>query len=379
MLKFLSIYLDEFQFSNYYIIYNLVLYFSTLLFSVQGNAFIRFYHIKKDEVESFFGMFNSLIIIIISSLIFLSLIIKGKNLIYILSLIYIVAYGFFINEINVLRIKLQFKKLLILHLLQFIISISLLLFFRNKLNLNLILGIIIFSFLFSFILSSYKRFDKNFSKISLDIFRKNMDLFKYAIPIALIALFNFMLSSLDQYFLKYFGFQNELASYIANYNIAEKSVVIVLSIITLVFVPKIYKKYNNLELDTFKDVFKIVKIFSFISITIIIFLFFFSEYLTIIITSSIYVDFSWIIPLVGIAGLFLGINSLLSEILTVSKKTYLILIAFTISLIINVLINFFFIENYGIYAAIFSSIFSYIFLTFITCILIRREYIKLIK
>tara|TARA_B100000945_G_C20254814_1_gene536277 strand:+ start:162 stop:734 length:573 start_codon:yes stop_codon:yes gene_type:complete len=183
-----------------------------------------------------------------------------------------------------------------------------------------------------------------------------------------------MISSFDQYLLKYFGYNDDLAAYIANYNIAEKSIVTLLSIITLVFVPKVFRKYKNLEKETFKDVFNIVFVFIFLSTIILFLLYFYHEIFTIILTNKIYVYLSWIIPYIGFAGIFLGINSLFSEILTVSKKTYKILISYTIGVFINIVLNIIFIDKYGIISALFSSIISYIAMTIVTLYFVYKEY-----
>ena len=378
ILKFLSIYLNQNDFSNYFIIFNLVLYFSTIFFSIQGSSILRFYYIYKIDIIKLYGMLNTFSIIILFFLglilIFLNIFDLDKILLFIL---FTLSYGFYMNQINLFRIKQLFNRVLIISLSQLIIAITLLLIFKNNLNLNIVLFSISISFLISFILSSYKNYSIIFHKISLKFLKKYNDVFNYSIPIGLIALFNFMLSSLDQYFLKLYGHNDSLSAYIANYNIAEKSIIVFLSIITLVYVPKIFKKYDNLNLETFKDVFNTVFVFTLISLVILIILFYNKELLTILFTSKLYIDYSWVIPLIGIAGVFFGINSLISEILTVRKKTYLLLISYFFGIFINTILNFIFIEKYGVVAAVSSSIISYISLTLITLLFIRREYIQL--
>ncbi len=376
LLKILSSFMNEFDFSNYFISYNFVLYFSTLFFTLQGSAVLRFYHILgENNINKFYGILNtisviSLAFLFINSIIFTTLKIDFLIIIFFL----IIFYSLFMNEINFLRIKHLFDKVLQLIFIQFFSSITLLLIFRNDLNLKVSLLIISFSFFISFIFIRYNTISSIFNKVSFNYLSKHFQIFKYSFPILLIALFNFMISSFDQYLLKYFGYNDDLAAYIANYNIAEKSIVTLLSIITLVFVPKVFRKYKNLEKETFKDVFNIVFVFIFLSTIILFVLFFYHEIFTIILTNKIYVYLSWIIPYIGFAGIFLGINSLFSEILTVSKKTYKILISYTIGVFINIVLNIIFIDKYGIISALFSSIISYIAMTIVTLYFVYKEY-----
>jgi len=376
LLKILSSFMNEFDFSNYFISYNFVLYFSTLFFTLQGSAVLRFYHILgENNINKFYGILNtisviSLAFLFINSIIFTTLKIDFLIIIFFL----IIFYSLFMNEINFLRIKHLFDKVLQLIFIQSFSSITLLLIFRNDLNLKVSLLIISFSFFISFIFIRYNTISSIFNKVSFNYLSKHFQIFKYSFPILLIALFNFMISSFDQYLLKYFGYNDDLAAYIANYNIAEKSIVTLLSIISLVFVPKVFRKYKNLEKETFKDVFNIVFVFIFLSTIILFLLFFYHEIFTIILTNKIYVYLSWIIPYIGFAGIFLGINSLFSEILTVSKKTYKILISYTIGVFINIVLNIIFIDKYGIISALFSSIISYIAMTIVTLYFVYKEY-----
>ena len=376
LLKILSSFMNEFDFSNYFISYNFVLYFSTLFFTLQGSAVLRFYHILgENNINKFYGILNTISVISLAFLFINSIIFTTLKIDFLIIFFFlIIFYSLFMNEINFLRIKHLFDKVLQLIFIQSFSSITLLLIFRNDLNLKVSLLIISFSFFISFIFIRYNTISSIFNKVSFNYLSKHFQIFKYSFPILLIALFNFMISSFDQYLLKYFGYNDDLAAYIANYNIAEKSIVTLLSIISLVFVPKVFRKYKNLEKETFKDVFNIVFVFIFLSTIILFLLFFYHEIFTIILTNKIYVYLSWIIPYIGFAGIFLGINSLFSEILTVSKKTYKILISYTIGVFINIVLNIIFIDKYGIISALFSSIISYIAMTIVTLYFVYKEY-----
>ena len=106
--------MNEFDFSNYFISYNFVLYFSTLFFTLQGSAVLRFYHILgENNINKFYGILNtisviSLAFLFINSIIFTTLKIDFLIIIFFL----IIFYSLFMNEINFLRIKHLFDKVL---------------------------------------------------------------------------------------------------------------------------------------------------------------------------------------------------------------------------------------------------------------------------
>ncbi|NQY54833.1 MAG: polysaccharide biosynthesis C-terminal domain-containing protein [Campylobacteraceae bacterium] len=183
-----------------------------------------------------------------------------------------------------------------------------------------------------------------------------------------------MLASMDQYFLLNYGYKNELASYIANYNIAEKSVVVILSIISLVFIPTIFKKYKKLEINAFRDIFKVSFYYLLISSTIVGILYFISDDLTILLTNSEFTDKSWIIPYIAFGGIFLGLNSIVSEILTIQYKTVLLLYCYLFGFLINFTLNLLIIKDYGVEGAVITTIISYILMYTLTLCLVYREY-----
>lgn len=379
LLKLLSIYLPESDFSNYYIYYNISFYIYIFFFSIQANAILRYYYIKgKKNIEKFVNSFNTLSILI--NLFFLIVfllfdIYELNTLIAIFLLIH--ALGFFNNEINYLRITHSFDKVLYLFIAQAVISISGITIFNDSLDFNVVLIIISISFITPVFIFKNK---KNFfvlGKIDFDLIKKNFDVVKYALPIVFIAISNSTMSSMDQIILNYYEYSEGLSSYIANYTIAEKSVVFLLSIITLVFVPTVFKKYDYLTKNVFKDIFKVVFVFTFLSSIIVFLLFHVSESLTITFTTIDFIDYSWVIPYIAIGGIFLGVNSIISEVFTVSKKTIILMICYISGMFTNFFLNIIFIPIYGIIGAVFTTIVTYVIMLFTTLFFSYLEFKKL--
>lgn len=379
LLKILSISLNSNDFADYFIYYNLVLYLSTIMFGTQSAVLLRFYYIMGNRKS--FILFNNLnnfiVLLLFIILTFLNIFIDSYN--FLMIFLTGLFYGLYLNQINISRIRSNFNEILLYVLYQSIIHIGFLYIFRANLTFINSLIFLVLSFIFSILLVQ-KEFNWKlfYLKINFKIILRYKNNIKYAIPIVLIGLFNFMLSSMDQYFLMFYGYKNDLPGYIANYNIAEKSVTAVISIISLVFVPTIFKKYKKLEIDTFKDVAKVSGYFLIISILIVCLLYVKSMDLSALLTSEKFIHQSWIIPYIAFGAIFLGLNSIASEILTVQYKTLTLLYCYFFGFFINFIINLFFVKNYGIYGAVMGTIISYVVMYITTLLYVYREY-RLIK
>ena len=380
LLKLLAIFLPDEDFSNYYIFYNVALYSYNILFTIQGSAILRYYYIKGEEdildfvntLNTFSVLFNFCVFIILFFFSFIN--------VYTLIVVFVLiqSFGLFNNEINYLRIKHSFDKVLYLLLIQAFLAIVGILLFREVLEFRVVLMIIGLSFLTSSFLFQTKNRHSFFRKINLDLLKINIDIIKYAAPIVFIALATSTMSSMDQIILKYYNYSEGLSAYIANYTIAEKSVVFLLSVITLVFVPTVFKKYDKLSLNVFKDIYRVVLIFISISIMLLVALFFLSDFLTISLTNKEFVEYSWVVPYITFGGLFLGINSIVSEVFTIAKKTIILMYSYILGMVANLILNIIFIPVYGIIGAIFTTISSYIIMLIITLTLAYKEY-KILK
>ena len=150
-----------------------------------------------------------------------------------------------------------------------------------------------------------------------------------------------------------------------------------LSIITLVFVPTVFKKYDYLTKNVFRDIFKVVSVFTFLSSIIVFLLFYICEWLTITFATIDFIDYSWVIPYIAIGGIFLGVNSIISEVFTVSKKTIILMICYISGMFTNFFLNIIFIPIYGIIGAVFTTIVTYVIMLFTTLFFSYLEFKKL--
>lgn len=380
LLKLLSLSLEPAEFSEYYLYFNACIYLGTFLFGIQWAVALRYYPIlgKKITVRLTSTLTTaSLIILLILSLLFV-VITHSYNYAFILPL-FIIAYGLYTLDFYYLRIEQDFTKLIYFSGLQVTIALILLLLFKEVLVSELALILISTSFLLSILLVRRFRIKNYIRPIKKDLLKNNISALKYSFPILFVGASNIMLSSMDQYFLNALGYKEELSAYIANYNIAEKSILVSLSIITLVFVPKIFNKYKSLTKDAVRDIINVELIFILLSLLVIIFLFAFNEYLTAILSNAKYKTHSWIIPYIGVGSMMLGVTSIMSEILTLNLKTNRLLYCYILGFIANFTLNFLFIEKYGVQGAITTTIISYLIMLLSMLYFVRIEYSNLDK
>jgi O-antigen/teichoic acid export membrane protein len=370
ILKILSVYLLPLQFSKYYLGYNLSLYLYTFIFSLQASVLLRYYHRKSKFILAIF-LYKVNTLIFIFTLIFYFILVYYEKLIFIDSifiLLFCITFGFYNIKITFFRIKGDFESIVIVQIIQIILSISLLFFSRNRLNPSLVFFIISVTNIlpFIFIKNSFKFKIFKLKKYILN--QNELEFIKYGVPIILIAFITFALSSSDQFFLKHYNYTNQLSSYIANYNIAEKGVLIILSVISFVFQPFFFKKHENLTKIAIIDVVKASTYFLAFAVVIFILLKNFSIELTMLLSSEEYIALSWIMPIVFIGGVFIGLNSIFAELLTLSYKTNLLLISYLVGFSMSLILNFLFIPKYGFTAAVWNSVISY-FTMFVTTII----------
>ena len=195
----------------------------------------------------------------------------------------------------------------------------------------------------------------------------------YGLPIVMIGVFSQLLSSMDQILLKYFGYDYEVGIYAANYNLSEKSIFAFLAIYASAFTPILYKSINKENFNLLKQIKKGLFQFLRIAIPIVAFLSFFSKKISYLLLDEKYVEGHWIIPVIAVAGVFVGIASFYSEVLTVSKKTKTLAMLYGFAAIVNFIVNLIFIPNHGLKAAVIATFISYVVLALIIYIASSKQ------
>ena len=138
--------------------------------------------------------------------------------------------------------------------------------------------------------------------------------------------------------------------------------------------PIVFKKYNELSLEVFKDIYRVVLIFILISLVLILILFYTKDFLALFLTNKDYLSYSWVIPYIAFGGVFLGINSIVSEIFTVAKKSIILMYCYVTGMMANLILNIIYIPIYGISGAVYSSIITYMIMLIITLFFAYKQY-----
>ena len=195
----------------------------------------------------------------------------------------------------------------------------------------------------------------------------------YGLPIVMIGAFSQLLSSMDQIILKYFGHEYELGIYAANYNLAEKSVFAFLAIFVSAFTPILYNKINKENFNLLNQIKKGLFQFLLAAIPVVIFLSLFLKKISYLLLDEKYVEGHWIIPVIALAGVFVGIASFYAEVLTVYKKTKTLAMLYGFAALVNLILNIFFIPNIGLKAAVGATFISYVVLALIIYITSSKQ------
>ena len=370
VLKATSVYLPEKEFSNFYLLTNTAIYLTPVFFGMQGAMILRFYHHPVEHLYSTIYTFHSIAVLSIGF--FTVFLVYFYPNAYVIS-IYIIGFGMYGYFLSKLRAKHNFKQIALYAAVHLLIVVFIFFnFIESNSNAIFLLLIIAISYLIISIKDNFINYQR------LNIKNINIPMVRYSAPIIFIAIFNSALSSMDQYFLYYFDYEKELPGYIANYNIGEKIILSLLGIIVTVFVPIVFKKYQDLTLSAINDIYEVAIKFIAISSVLVIIMYFMSDQLTLLFTDVKYTSTSWVIPIVGFGAVVLGVVSISSEVFTIKKSTNILVYVFSLGFTINFILNIAFIPSYGVIAAIITTVGSYLAMLLYLAFLITKEKNKLI-
>jgi len=161
------------------------------------------------------------------------------------------------------------------------------------------------------------------------------------------------------------------------YNVALKLAMItgiVLGAVNSIVAPKLSETFNNNRLDEFRELIKqSTRIIFFCTLPILIILFLVPEFLLSFFGAEfIIAKTTLLILLVGQVGN--AMSGSVGYILQMTGKEKTVQNILLITLIINILLNFYFIPRYGIEGAAFSSAFSLLFWNIVMIVFVKRYY-----
>jgi O-antigen/teichoic acid export membrane protein len=189
------------------------------------------------------------------------------------------------------------------------------------------------------------------------------ELFSYGFPILIIGTSSLLLSNLDRYFIIYLLGINKSTLYSANYTISEQSILVITGLISITSVPYLFNIFESNGFEKAK-IFqeKILKFYLFLTLPIVVVLTFYYNDILNYLLSSKYKNGFFILPYISAGAFFIGLSNVFSDVFTLMKKTKILMIAYTLSLLINVILNYILIIKFDILGASNCNIrFQYIF------------------
>jgi O-antigen/teichoic acid export membrane protein len=370
-LKVYTSYLSPEAFGTYTIILSILAYSSIAATSWLTAAILRFYNHSSADLTTYRGSVILLALastVIIAILLYTVMFFLGKNklidtttgLNYIVVAIFIFSalFNSYLAYLRAARQLSHYSSIYIAQLLLgFTAGIVLLIVFDMGIT-GIFAGLLI-SYILAIILlrkqlSAIPRLSRSFKSTLMKGF------FKYGYPIFFINVFTQTLISSDQLMLKYFGLHAEVGEYAANYILAENSIFAVSSLISSAFIPLVYKAWEQHgEQETILFFRKVLLIFIITAGPFAILLLSFYDQISGLFINSNYKNGSVIIPYVITGAFFVGISNIFSEVLTIHKKTLLLMGCYMVPAGINIILNYIFIPEFGMLGAAIVTMISY--------------------
>lgn len=209
---------------------------------------------------------------------------------------------------------------------------------------------------------------------------------KYGIPMIGVWGVGWILNYCDRYIIAIYGNTYDVGIYDISYKISENTINIIISSFTLAIFPILIKAWNNGGKEAIKSkLTECLKYYFMLTLPAIIGIALIVDKIYLGLIDSQYMSGKYIIIIISISCFFNGINNILNKIWQLNEKTKNIFYIMTISVIINILLNFLLIPRYGMIAASITTLVSYFFTTFVTYFFVRKEihiqldYISLFK
>ena len=235
--------------------------------------------------------------------------------------------------------------------------IYLLVFYFGGGLFQIILAALLFKILILFFLIFYLK-----NKISYVIpnFSILIKFLKYGLPTLPSSMSFWLVNLSDRYFISFFLGTASLGIYSASYSLG--SIPRLFSaLINFIIMVAVSKLYDEGKFDEVKDHLSYaLKYFLMLSVPFVFGSLLMSENILILLTTSEIADgSSYITFIVSFAHLILGVYSVFTYVLLVSKKTNILTYTWIISLPLNLILNYIFIPHIGIMGAAYTTLIAY--------------------
>ena len=187
------------------------------------------------------------------------------------------------------------------------------------------------------------------------------DNIKYGYPLVALAVVGLIISASDRYLIKIILDASQVGIYSAGYKIAETGITGLVLFLTLASFPALIAVYENQgetpARDLMKDLFRIYLILM-IPATVGIYLL--AEDIARVVVGEQYVTCYLVLPWIAAGKFFAGLGIYYNKSFELREKTLLLPILYTGPAILNIVLNLFLIESFGIQGAAISTCLSYL-------------------
>ena len=347
------------------------------------QVFVREYHEEENKVKMltnciFVPFVLSIILIVLSPFLSENLSIwmfgeENREVIYILAITipFLVIERFILISIRMEEKALLYSTITVLIKIIILILTFVFIFFIRRDYLA-----IVYSTLVGQIISDLLIFIKYHDKIKINLsyinFNTIIKYLKYGVPLALAAVIGYLFNSTDKIFLKAFSTYEELGYYSVALRVASLLLILQNSFCAFWTPVALRWRHENKSNEYFEIVNRVLSLsMSLVFLCILTFKFLFP-----IVFSSNYSNSIKIIPFL----LFYPMMSILSSTtelgIQFTKKSYITVISTIISLSVNIVLNYFLVQNYAAVGASVATGISYIVFFWIRTMASRRLWFK---
>ena len=373
--------LETDDYGSYLLFSSYVTLVCAILFWWHRLSAYRYYHKYENEYDSFIRtsiyLFWSLILMIlmICGVIFFTSIDQSvKSLIYLCTIGAIIKSNYDLNQslFNIARCDIIFGINVVIRSLIFIVFGLIFIFHIEKNHSSLI-----YAFMGSFILILiYSNFiilrGTAKGEFSWGITNKFIS---YGFPMIGLFIFDYILSFSDRLFIDHYKDSSMVGIYGANYDLIKQILLFLMIIQSYILYPKINKAYEKSDESTVNKILAFnLNIFITIFMPLGIMIIYFNQFISTIFLGEDFIQYSNdLIPLFSVMFLIWGVKIYhFDYFFQLKEKTkYPMYILFGGS-VINIVLNIYLIQKWGIIGAAYSTVIAYLFVFVLSAIMARR-------
>ena len=347
-------------------------YISTLLFSWITSCLWRFYPKFKAE-KNLSGLYSNLVFLYLAATVLMLILAFATTYFFdsalVKELIYLAAIHFILREfLNlyfiILRLKGKAKVYNLFVTVQTVLSFAVLLFMAFALQFNIssmIISLIVIDVLFIIylLIKGIKANKLHFvypGKINNDVLQQ---MFRFGGITLISTLLLMLIVSSDRYIISLYEPMKEVGIYTKSYDVAQMSILALIFIFFSTINPTMNHVLENDKKATKEIISNYIHAFCFLFLPVVLLASIFKrEIMQILLGDEFYSGFV-LMPYIFISMLFFGIIKFYENEYKFSERLKEICYFFAAGLLVNLVLNFLFIPNYGMIWAAISTLISY--------------------